>query len=551
MKRLLLAALAALAGAGCSSSASSAPSASCAPPACPIAPMALAAKITPPSTRTDITRLDVGTVTLDASGFFTVTLERPILISGKVSVGQIGKGKLTGTVVATRPSRIVGRPDESYQTTLDGSGNYSLAVTETLPGESYTLRVLSTDTSLYPPQTFQLSDVTVPAGTPRQIGFDLVLDDPAQLQPVKGVVTDAVGAPIAGLQVQALDPNNKSVASTTATTDATGSYSVLLSKSTAKLMPPVVALVVTPTMNAPVGTPSLEKRIDLTHVDGNLRAPPLPATAQFTYPVMGVGSSGAAAPAVGAQVQFKATVTNPNAPEVTALFQASGQTDADGNVSLMLIPGQGSRDYIVTVAPPSISDLQGLVTTVSVGPSGGYGAPIALRLRPQLSGRVTDMLGLPVRSLTVQPGPATVASALDATSLAGVVRVDSALTNGDGRFALRVDTGTYDVALLPPASMHLARQWLDRVLVDGDKDVGDVTVPPAATARVLVLDADGNPLPAASVQLYSLALGNLATTCRTVDCLSPPRLAAEGTTGTDGSVPLLLPSQSTNLAPGF
>jgi hypothetical protein len=545
--------------AGCSAShGPSVPTAMfCMPPACSVDQTAFAVEVTPPPASSGIARLDVASLMLDANGFFQIQLAPPVVITGQVSVGKAGQAlHLEGSVVASRPSRILGHVDETYQTQLDvATGQYSLPVTETLPGEQYTLRVLPTDTSQYPPQTFQVSASVLP-GVPRQVGFDLVLDDPSTLTQVQGKVMDPVMNPIAGVQVQAIDPTTKAVVSTTTVTDASGAYAIRLSKSVQKLSPAVVTLTASPTATAPGGTPMLQLPVDISKVpatnsvSADLPAPPLATPAPFSYRVIGVGSSGAETPIVGAQLTFVAVVTDTTAASgVSAVFQAQAQSDTDGVVTAQLVPGMGqtNRTYTVAVAPPSSSDFQARSLMLSVGPtpSGGYGADIQLDVRPLLSGRVVDQSANPVASVTVQPGPSTVANAVQAMSLADVNNVASTATASDGRFTLPVDAGKYDVGLLPLASMKLPRRWIDSLQITADLDVGDVLIPPAALVGGQVLAPDGSQLQNADVQIYAIS----SATCpnRALTCLSPARLAAESSTDASGIIQVLLPAATAGL----
>jgi hypothetical protein len=529
----------------------------CTPPECSVDGTLFALEITPPPTATDSARLDVATLVLDDNGFFSIQLTAPVLITGQVSVGKAGQVfGLQGSVVASRPSRIPGRPDETYQTMLDTTtGKYELPVTESLPGESYTLRVLPTDASEYPPQTFTVSAQAVP-GAPRMVGFDLVLDDPTTLTQVHGVVTDPVGKAIPGLQVQAVDPVSKQVVSTTTVTDANGNYAVRLSKSVQRLTPPQVSVTAAPTASAPTGTPMLQLTVDISKagatnsITANLQSPPLPTPAQFSYRVTGVSRSGAEQPVVGAQLTFVAVVTDMTSMGLQAVFQAQGQSDGDGVVTIELVPGvgQNNRMYQVSVAPPSSSEFQAQTLPIAVGPTptGGYGQNITLDVRPRLSGRVIDQTARPVMSVTVQPGPATVASALDAKSLADLNSVASTATANDGRFTLPVDAGKYDVGLLPLATVKLPRRWLSGLTIANDLDVGDILMPMAALVRGTIVDSHGNLLDKADVQIYAVAPSTALCPTRDLTCLSPPRLAAEANT-TSGQVQVLLPADTAGL----
>jgi hypothetical protein len=186
------------------------------------------------------------------------------------------------------------------------------------------------------------------------------------------------------------------------------------------------------------------------------------------------------------------------------------------------------------------------VTTLSVGPTGGWSAPIVLKLRPQVSGRVLSPAQLPVRDLLIAPALATVAASSTATSLALLPKVPSAQTDADGRFAVRLDSAIYDFGLIPPPTALLPRVWIEGTQVTADLTLPDVTLPEGTTARGHVLGPTGAPLAGATVRLYSLAQGNTACPSSDYACLSPPRLRAEGTTGATGLVPLLLPAAPRN-----
>ena len=542
--------------AGCSAgSSAAAPTMSCSPPACQLESQLLALEVTPaPNQALMLSDVDLASVTVDpSSGLLQVQLPAPVIISGKVTVGQGARATiLNGAVVATRASHIFGRPDKFYQTALDNpTGTYSLPVSPTAPGELYQLRIVSSDSSHYPPQLFTV-DASITPGTPLAVHFDLQLDDPMTLTQISGLVTDLVGSPVPGMQVQAVDPTSKNVLSTTAITDGTGAYALRLSK---KLPAQMVQLSATPTATAPMGTPALQVPLDVSHasaantITANLATPPLPATQRFTYRVSGVGSSGAEMPVVNASCQFTAFVSDvKSGSPVTAVFQASADTTADGTVTVDLIPSDAktSRDYQVTVSPPSTSDFQGASFTMPAGTTDGFGPPVTLLLRPQVSGRVIDANSQPIKNVTILPGPSTVAAALNATSLADLVKLSPTSTDSAGRFVLRVDSGTYDFGLIPLSAMMLPRKWLGGTMVTDDLTLGDVLLPPGAMVHAIVTDPSGNAVAAASVQLYSISPTN--GTCSENACLAPPRLAAEGTSDAGGSVGLLLPAETAPLA---
>src|SRR5207244_1288705 len=142
--------------------------------------------------------------------------------------------------------------------------------------------------------------------------------------------------------------------------------------------------------------------------------------------------------------------------------------------------------------------------TVAVAPNGGFGGSIELALRPQVLGQVFDAQGKPLQKLTVVPGAATVAQALGPANTQGVtVTPRQTISDSDGRFALRLDRGVWDIGLIPPADAMLPRLWLTNTVLDGvDVDVGAVTVQRGAMVHGAVYDSYGHALPKANVRLY-------------------------------------------------
>ena len=95
-------------------------------------------------------------------------------------------------MVATRPSRIIGRPDVAYQAAVNPiDGSYALVVSQSLAGESYALRVTTTDTSLVPPKT-----MSVHADADQEV--DVTFESPLTLPEVHGTILDSLQQPVAG-----------------------------------------------------------------------------------------------------------------------------------------------------------------------------------------------------------------------------------------------------------------------------------------------------------------------------------------------------------------
>lgn len=518
----------------------------CAPPECAAdESLTLAAEVDPAS-GSPLVQQEFGGIDLDPqTGQFVLTLAPQVTLTGAVRVGAGATAqKLAATVVATRPSRIPGRPDVFYQTMVDATtGQYTLVVSPNQGSEIYSVRVTPADATLVPPKVFTVSATADQA-------LDLTFEDPLTLPELHGTVLDSLQVPVAGMQVQASDPTSGRVISTTAVTDDRGAYALRLQAA----LPPMVLVTAVPTDSAPGALPSLalpvatDKLGPANTMTANLQVPPLPAVATVTYNVSGTSSSGADTPVVGATCIFTADVSDPHATDgLTATYRAVAMTDADGNATLDLIPADASgRTYAVTITPDASSSFAATSTSLVVGPQGGYGPSIILPLRPVVSGRVFDPKGLPVRGLTVVPSQATLAAALGPSPLSVVAAPPQAVADADGRFAVRLDKGVWDIGLVPPPTTELPRLWLTDLSIEGDVDVtgaGGVMLPLGVMVKGLVQDASGAPVAHANVRLYTVAPGNANCKAGDAGCLAPPRLRAEGSTGPDGAVGLILPSQ--------
>lgn len=520
---------------------------SCSPPECPAdSTLLLVAEVDPPSD-SRLVRQEFGSVSLDPqTGMFTLAFDQQVTLTGTVKVGSGDMAKpVAATVVATRPSRILGRPDVVYQGTVDPiDGTYSLVVSRSLAAEKYVLRVTTTDLSLVPPKT-------LPVFADADKIVDVTFESPLTLPEIHGTIVDSLQQPVAGMQVQATTAATATTAavvvSTTTVTDANGAYSIRLVSNP----PDKVTLSATPTMLAADELPTLSRTLDTTKLGptsamtATLTVPPLPAGVHVNYNVVGNGTSGALIPVTAATCVFVADVSDPHAADgTTATFRTSAMTDSiTGAVGVDLIPtANGNRSYMVTVSPDAAQPFATLTTTVSVAP-GGYGPDIVLSLRAQLSGRVLDPDGHALKNLMVVPAASTLAATLLATPFATATTPQQANAGTDGRFSLRLDEGVWDVGLVPPADAMLPRLWLTQLDLNQDLDVGTVQVPRGVVVHGVVHDPSGAPLAHANVRIYTVTSGNADCAPTDQQCLAPPRLRAEGSSGADGVVSLILPSE--------
>src|SRR5262249_44336943 len=112
-------------------------------------------------------------------------------------------------------------------------------------------------------------------------------------------------------------------------------------------------------------------------------------------------------------------------------------------------------------------------------------------------------------------------------------------------FALRLDSGGYDVGLIPPGDGHLPRSWVEAVQLASDTDLGIVQLDSGIMVTTQVVDAAGQPSTGSKISLYAIAPKNVGPdACAATDpsCVSPARLSAEGPPGPGGVIRLLLPA---------
>jgi len=551
--RLLAAVVAATAGVGCAADfgggGGNLDPPLCYLPTCAIADqLRLAVEIKPAASDTSLLQHDDGVLTIDpVTGAARILVPQPITLSGQV-IRPAGTPSVGTTVVATRPSRIAGRPDLIFQAQAMPNGEFALRLPPVRPTEKFELRVVFDDPSLFPPVVTSVA----PTADGR---LDLRIPSPDELFTVEGQVADPLGRPVPAMRVAVEDEVSGRVISTTVVTDADGRYAVALPKGATR-----VRIVARPTKDAAMGLPLLERALDvsrygtLTTANVPLPIPALPATTRLSYTLVGTGSSGADVPVAGASCRFTASVTDKTASAngVTAIFDQSATSDLDGTITVDLIPADsidGVRTYQVTVSPPATSEFQGRTLTLDVGQSGGWGQSLALSRRAEVIGRVVDTGTRPLAGVLVEPGAATVTAALGATSPAEVVQLSPATTTSDGRFKLRIDDGAYDLGLLPPSLSRLPRRWVELPTVSGSVDIGDVLLPSAAMARVEVFVDGGEAVVGALVQVYALSqrtLDDARCQLTASACVTPPRILAEGTTGAGGSTALLLPAATTS-----
>jgi hypothetical protein len=481
------------------------------------------------------------TVEIDPnSGTFSLRLISPVVLSGRVTVDGV---PIQAVVIASRSSRIPGRPDVIYEANTDPeTGQYRLFVTPTQGTEQYAFRAVASTLSEVPPRRFEFA-----VQGDRQL--DIELDSTRKAVEIRGAVRTPLQRGIPGMAVEVVDPSGV-LLSTLGTTDQAGQYSVLVDHTVDLSSSTKPALVIAvPGVNSPAGTPSLTTAITTTaRVPGgaalviDLPVPALPVPIHVAYRVSGVSPSGAETPIVAAHCQFRTDVSD-RMSTVSAIYQIDVVSEAEGTAQVDLLPGvDENRVYDVRIFPPPDSEFETSLLSSSIGSAGGYAAPFVLPLKPQISGRVVDSSWRPVADVKVE----SVFTMGELTPLVGLFSAPStnsaAKSDRDGRFAIRVDRATYDLSLLPPSATHLPRRWFSGHNIASDTELGDLQLVGGIAVRAQVLGPTGLPTQGASVRLYALPPANSPCTGEGLGCQA--LLQAEGTSDERGEIALLLPKST-------
>lgn len=475
-------------------------------------------------------------VALDSTtGNLTINLPVPAQVTGHVLASAL---PVPGTVVFSRPSRIPGRADVSYQASADANGAYSLELPPNLDGETYTVRFRPTDTSSFVPYAAS-------ATIARSQTLDLVLPTGVGLLTLHGALTDAVKVPVTGARVVMRDGVTQTDQSSTAITDDDGKFVISVPSSAASTSGALVLRIQRGDATSGLLTVSVQLSPSqlgnaVTQADFmQLQLPALPAASHLTFTVMGAGSNGTMKPVAGASVRLTTALAAFAGVGTQSVFhEVDGQTAVDGTLVADLYSNSAqTRTYLVTVVPPADSDFQSTTQSVTVSKASGYTQPITLGLRPIATGRVVGPDHMPLKGALLSPS----ASFVTTSTATSTAKPGSATTDGDGRFALHVDAAEYDLGLSPPARATLPRTWVPRQLVTTDLDLGDLSLPDPVTFDALVRSSDQAPV-AATVRLYLVPAADPTCDAATSSCTPTPLLQAEGATGKDGKASLLLPA---------
>jgi hypothetical protein len=423
----------------------------------------------------------------------------------------------TASVIVTVPSAIPGRPDLSFQALLNSTkASATLMVSESVVGRPATVNLipLSPSDVNTPPYTFL--DVPIPMSGP----LNVTLTVPPASFKISGQVVDSLNAPQGNFTARAFQ--NGLLASTTAVTSvASGAFTIYLPAGSGpvnlELLPPSGAAEAWLTL----------AQIPLTQAPKELGPIALPAHASANaFRVMVHGNNPDLTPVAGASVHAIASVVG---GDTRAKFLRDGSTDANGNTQLTLIPGdsQNAVTYTFSVVPPAgspwASQSVGGVPVLWNGSTTPAIQDFTLVPRAVVSGTLLSSDGSPVTNAVVTatrgaaaasecvPGPATTSVITDAKT---------------GAFQLALDPGCRYQFDYDPPDGSAAPRWTEYdVLVNGDLPK-PVRLPPPALLEGDVQDADGQPLPSATIRVFE------PRACQpTGPCPPPPRLRGETQSG--------------------
>jgi hypothetical protein len=451
--------------------------------------------------------------TLKPNGEVHVQLAAGVSLEGQVYASDLdaagGKKLIPARIVVWRDSKLEGRPPVQVETTVTPSQREGKTQGQTtyvlwLARGTYTAYVVPLEPydALYPPVVVNGIKVE------DHLKQDFVLDGDDRAVDVTGRVVDAAGKPLVRdktavpVRVRAFRPGGLGY-STLGSADASGAFTF---KVPAGVESYTVRVERAPD-GEPIPTMECTGRVlgimgaDQKQAIGDLTLPPFRFAEPYAVKVVGVDDL----PVAQATVTFTTAlaVSAPNGyKECSASFTQSGITDAEGKVTLKLLPGDAkNRSYSVTVVSPASSPhASQWLASVEVGPQGGALQAFVLDRRYVLRGRVEMAGAQPVPGAMIEAGAIASGEALSALPPSKA----SATTDATGAFELHVDPGVYNIDIRPPVDLALPAFGLTAKSIQGNLDGVLFTVPEAKALRGRILDPSGRELPSAQVKVYDL-----------------------------------------------
>jgi hypothetical protein len=535
-----------------------------------------------PLDRPGLTTSETQGVSIAPSGWFTVALEQPVTLAGRVVASCVSEGgnatgacepgvSIDATVVVTRAPRIPGGP--AFRVVVSSVGglaegpSFTVAVPRGAPGELYTVvaypnRDPAVAGAVAPPERRQL-EVTEAVDD-----CDFVVGAP-QLRHLVGTVLDAGGAAMAGFVVVArgrwtADAPVEDLSTVGYTTES-GAFELTLP---AGLGSTEVDLVAAPPADRSLPTLFKDGVVlggDVVTEVTPLQLPPLGESRAVQ--VRAVGTSGGSPVEVsGAEISLISSfdvfgaVAAGGGPKPAggvllnrASFVQTASSSDRGLASFTLLPGDASAPptHEIRVRPPTAtgSSQYGAVWGVQRDLSAASVVSVELPERVAIAGRLLDAAGEPATGVSVLSVPsATFAASLPAEirSLLAQASAGDTLTDEHGDFVTWVDRrvdgapAAYDLRFVPQGGSLLPRWQLPEFEVtgSGDVDLGDVHLPEASYVRAVVQESaepGSAPVSGADVRFYEVLA------CALEGCANSAIELGSGVSDDGGVVRFVLP----------
>jgi hypothetical protein len=483
----------------------------------------------------------------------SLVAERLVIIAGTIADSTTMDYARAGRVMTYVKSLIPGRSDlmlSADVAQVDGSASMSsfqLGVREGLIDTSATLWVFpTTKAPTQPPVPF----VTMLTET-------LALQFPplGSLLGIGGTLLGLLDAPQVGYVARGTVVDGDWPVSNAATTTATGRFDLELapgavpdgSSIVIELTPPA------PDPSADNGLPSFVSDPVLfssvvSSTTGPFHMPTFGTPSPMAFAVL-AGDSQSMRPVQDVTVKFHTAIPSPQGGG-QAVFDREKSTTADGQVSLVLLPGTATEPqlYQVTAMPPPGSPYALTCLSqvpISVGASDGETptptpAPgvIVLGRKVALHGTILGGDSLPASGISVTATRLASTSDCAETSSLGPV---STTTSRSGGYTMLLDPGTYALDLEPAMGAPYPRLSLDgadAVTVMADSNV-DFTLPAGQVVEGNVFASDGmEVLAGATVRFFDVL-------CAPDDCAGDhriePLLRAETRSDANGHFRAVLP----------
>lgn len=491
-----------------------------------------------------------------ADGTVSLTYERPVKVSGEISVVDYphhGNGfeVFEAQLSVWRASRIPGRPKVLYSTSLsldmtagEREGEKSIAFNMNVPADNvYTLRAGPQGyyAHIFPPMV--LRDVEINDDFQHTFFFD----QEGRYLVASGRIVNPMGKGVSGIQAHMKDEAGIYSSTVSTPTDESGEFTVAVPLGKRDYI-----LELTP-VEEPSHRPKIEfllhdvgedtpgVYVELADTEGlDFSYPAILAPCEYVLKIVGKSDSGTREPIPGAIVSFSTHVGGGTNND--GRVNLTGTADENGQIKIGLIPGdnQNAREYDVRVASPIDSRFASKLLNTSISRCGGTLADIELSLRTEVTGDVRDSNGDPLQNITIQARPSTSeANRNNPSSLIANLSIrPTETTEASGRFFMRLDPGFYDFEVVPPTSSYLPRRLLPDVEIQHNVSRSiNITMPDARLFMGRLVNDEGAPITGFAVRVFMVS-----DSCLNGDsCETPAFFLGEGETLENGRFEILIP----------